>query len=128
MAACTRGSRAKEICASAKTTGTGGISPAFPARWFYGLYAISSVNQCSFATVAPAKLLASLGLDASVGAPGPRDFAVRDCAARQSAQFPSTAFRSTFVTTRTPLHRNGTSETIRLILISEKKNIFRAGS
>ncbi|SRR5579871_181376 len=24
----------KEICASAKTTGTGGYTPAFPARWF----------------------------------------------------------------------------------------------
>jgi hypothetical protein len=46
---------------------------------------------------------ANARLSASVGAPGPHDFAVRECAARQSARFPSTAFRSTFVTTRTPL-------------------------
>src|ERR1700745_1141727 len=41
---CTRGRRAKEICASAMTTGTGGDTPAFPAHWFYGLYVLSPVS------------------------------------------------------------------------------------
>jgi hypothetical protein len=34
------GPRAEKICASAKTTGTDGDTPAFPARWFYDLYAL----------------------------------------------------------------------------------------
>jgi hypothetical protein len=43
-----------------------------------------------------------------LGAPGPHDFAVRICAARQSAQLASTAFRSTFVTIAIrPSHRCG---------------------
>jgi len=41
---CTRGPRAENNCASARTTGTAVITPAFPAQWFYGLYVISSVN------------------------------------------------------------------------------------
>jgi len=42
---CTRGSRARMSCASAMTTGTGGDTPAFPARWFYDLYELSPVNH-----------------------------------------------------------------------------------
>jgi hypothetical protein len=38
---CTRGPRAKKIA----QTGTGGDIPAFPARWFYGLCVLSSVNH-----------------------------------------------------------------------------------
>jgi len=30
-------------------------TPAFPAQWFYGLYALSSASQCLIATVASAK-------------------------------------------------------------------------
>jgi hypothetical protein len=49
--------------------------PAFPAQWFYGLYVISPVTGLSchrrFAIIV-AKL------SASVGAPGPHDFTVRD--------------------------------------------------
>jgi len=57
------------------------IHPAFPAQWFYGLYVISpgtglfcprrSRGNCSLRK-----------LSASVGAPGPHDFAVRSSAAR----------------------------------------------
>jgi hypothetical protein len=53
--------------------------PAFPAQWFYGLYVVSPVTGLSchrrFA-ISVAKL------SASVGAPGPHDFAVRKNIAR----------------------------------------------
>ena len=52
-----------------------GGNPAFPAQWFYGLYnALSPVTGLSCH-----RRLAdtSARLDASVGASGPRDFAVR---------------------------------------------------
>jgi hypothetical protein len=38
-----------------------------------------------------------------MGVPGPHDFVVRKCAATSIGTSASTAFRSTFVTTRTPL-------------------------
>src|ERR1700757_2194223 len=59
------------------TTGTGGDTPAFPAQWFYGLYALSSVNHpvCHRhqhdAQASPPTWRQGLG------APGPHDFAVR---------------------------------------------------
>jgi hypothetical protein len=53
--------------------------PAFPAQWFYGLYVVSPVTGLSchrrFAIIV-AKL------SASIGAPGPHDFAVRKDIAR----------------------------------------------
>ena len=58
-----------------------GDNPAFPAQWFYGLFVLSPVTGF-LATVAPAGALLSR-LDASVGAPGPHDFAVRLRAVRQ---------------------------------------------
>jgi hypothetical protein len=80
---CTRGSRAKIDCASAKTTGTGGDTPAFPARWFTAYIALSSVNHpvCHRRL---ALILRKAWRQIS-GAPGPHDFAVRTSAARQSA-------------------------------------------
>jgi hypothetical protein len=57
-----------------------------------------------FATIAPAKLSASLGLDASVGASGPHDFAVREDSRTSDSTFTSTAFRLAFRDDRdTPL-------------------------
>jgi len=44
VAACTRGARANNCAKSAFTTGTGGISPAFPAQWFTAYGALSPVN------------------------------------------------------------------------------------
>ena len=68
MAAAPGAPAQKMDCASAKTTGTGGNTPAFPAQWFYGLYVLSSVNQCSFATVAqPAPLERSQDLAPASG-------------------------------------------------------------
>jgi hypothetical protein len=83
VAACTRGRRAKKICASAMTTGTGGDNrPSLRS----GLRLIRALpGEPAFATVAFAKLSASPGLSACIGAPGPHDFAVRECAARPTA-------------------------------------------
>jgi hypothetical protein len=52
-----------------------GFTPAFPAQWFCGFLRLSPVTGL-IATVALEKL-ASRELDASVGASGPHDFAVR---------------------------------------------------
>jgi hypothetical protein len=57
--------------------------PAFPARWFYGLYAISPVTSL-VATVARETRKRLHDLSACIGAPGPRDFAVRTHAARRA--------------------------------------------
>jgi hypothetical protein len=59
-----------------------GGNPAFPARWFTAYFVLSPVTGF-VATVIPEKL-ASHELDASIGAPGPHDFAVRISHARQS--------------------------------------------
>jgi hypothetical protein len=48
--------------------------PTFPAQWFYGLYALSPVTGL-FCHRHFAIIVARLS--ASVGAPGPHDFAVR---------------------------------------------------
>jgi hypothetical protein len=74
------GRRAKKICASAMTTGTGGDNrPSLRS----GLRLIRALlGEPAFATVVLAKLSASLGLSACIGAPGPHDFAVRVDAAR----------------------------------------------
>jgi hypothetical protein len=57
---CTRGSRAKNNCASAKTTGTDGDHTGLPRAMVYGLYALSPVSQL-IATVALAKLFSFAG-------------------------------------------------------------------
>ena len=54
--------------------------PAFPARWFYGLYVIFPVTGL-VATVACGS---SRKLSACIGAPEPHDFAVRTNAARRA--------------------------------------------
>jgi hypothetical protein len=50
--------------------------PAFPAQWFYGFLRALPGDRL-VVTVAPKKL-ASQELDASAGASGPHDFAVRN--------------------------------------------------
>jgi hypothetical protein len=50
--------------------------PAFPARWFTAYFALSPVN--GFLATVARKKLASHELDASIAAPGPHDFAVRE--------------------------------------------------
>jgi hypothetical protein len=76
-----------------RTTGSTGITPAFPAQWFTAYFVLSPVTglfchrrlriRGEFSPVGPA--LASAKLDASVGASGPHDFAVRDIAVRLRA-------------------------------------------
>ena len=45
-ARCTHGPRAKRcLRVRALTTGTGGITPAFPAQWFTAYFVLSPVNQ-----------------------------------------------------------------------------------
>jgi hypothetical protein len=58
-----------------------GEHPAFPAQWFYGLLRALPGDRLSCHRRAADK---STTLDASVGASGPRDFAVRQNRARQS--------------------------------------------
>jgi hypothetical protein len=49
--------------------------PAFPAQWFYGLYVIS--GDRAFLPPSVVELIKPSNLSASLGAPGPHDFAVR---------------------------------------------------
>jgi hypothetical protein len=55
--------------------------PAFPTQWFYGLYVISPGTGLSCPRHSRRNCF-SRKLSASVGAPGPHDFAVRFSAAR----------------------------------------------
>jgi len=61
----------------ALTTGTGGITPAFPAQWFTAYFALSPVNQL-VATVIFERRVPPRRLGACMGAPGPHDLAVRE--------------------------------------------------
>ena len=54
----------------------GGITPAFPAQWLYGLYDFVLVTGF-LATIIRFEAFASRRLDASTGASDPNDFAVR---------------------------------------------------
>ena len=67
----------KNLRERAKTTGTGGISPAFPARWFTAYFALSSVNQLVATVIRAMRKAHRRQLGACMGAPGPHDFAVR---------------------------------------------------
>jgi len=73
------------------TTGTGEDTPAFPARWFDGLYVISPVNHLVCHRHRRDAQASSATWRQSLGAPGPHDFAVRLRAARQSGTSASTA-------------------------------------
>jgi len=75
---------AKGICASARTTGTGGDHTGLPCAMVYGLYVISSVNL-AVCHRPPRRACASSALAPAFGAPGPHDFAVRERAARLTA-------------------------------------------
>ena len=73
-----------------------GGSPAFPAQWFYGLYVISPVT--GFLATVISEKLASQKLDASIGAPEPHDFTVRNQPRSSVVAIASTASHRTFVT------------------------------
>ncbi len=106
MAACTRGPAQEQLRERALTTGTGGITPAFPAQWSTGYFARSPVNQL-VATVARASSCANLA-----PAWARQDHTTWPSASRTARltahqRPPHSAPR--FVTTRTPLMpaRNG---------------------
>jgi hypothetical protein len=123
VAACTRGPRAKNCAKSALTTGTGGISPASPAQWFYNLYVLSPVNQLmppSFAL----RLKGVAEFSACMGAPGPHDFAVRVCAARQPAHPRPPHSAPRFVTTRNAPHDGAEWKHLSTIPKKRKKNLI----
>ena len=62
-----------------------GSCPAFPAQWFYGLLRALPGEPGFLATIASVMRKHHRRLDASVGASGPHDFAVRISAARPRA-------------------------------------------
>jgi hypothetical protein len=83
------------------TTGTP-KAPAFPARWCYGLYALSSVNR-AFLPPSPRAACRTNGrhrhaakLDPSVGRSGPHDFAVRNAHPSSDDAVAAIASRPTF--------------------------------
>jgi len=78
-ARCTRGPCAKGSKHTVVTTGSPEHT-ASPAQWFYGFLRALPGDRL-VVTVIPEKL-ASQGLDASIGASGPHDFAVRVSIAR----------------------------------------------
>ena len=71
--------------------------PAFPAQWFYGLYALSPVTGL-FCHRRRRDAKHHRQLSASVGAPGPHDFAVRDHVIRLMTRRVHRILPPTFVT------------------------------
>jgi hypothetical protein len=112
-ARCTRSRLCSKKAQASATTGTP-QQPAFPARWFYGLYAISPVTGLFCHRHSQDT---SHELSASVGAPGPHDFAVRN-AARTSAHSPRPPHPASNVRDdrETPLVRRRDGIAIRLFL------------
>jgi hypothetical protein len=106
-AGCTQGHRAKKLRKCALTNRFSQDNPAFPAQWFTAYIALSSVNQrlppsSSQDLWSLAKTWRLQGRARTTRLRRPR----LHCSSVRAST--STAFRSTFVTTRTPLDRNGT--------------------
>jgi hypothetical protein len=76
----------REIARARKPQAQPVITPAFPARWFYGLYALSPVNHPVCHRRRRNAQASSATWRQGLGAPGPHDFAVRVVAARQQAR------------------------------------------
>jgi hypothetical protein len=74
-----------------------GGNPAFPAQWFYGLFRALPGDR-AFLPPSPAGSFASRELDASVGAPGPHGFTVRNNSTRHSPSSRPPHPAPTFVT------------------------------
>jgi hypothetical protein len=69
--------------ARGRTTGTNRINRPSLRNGFNGLYVISSVNRAFLPPSSAKRVCALREFSASVGAPGPHDFAVRDIVIRQ---------------------------------------------
>jgi hypothetical protein len=74
---CTRGPRAKKICASAREPQVQTVTTGLPCAMAYGLYALSSVNHPVCHRRRPRCASIAAGLAPDLGAPGPHDFTVR---------------------------------------------------
>jgi hypothetical protein len=125
--ACTHGPRAKGLRESALTTGTGGNTPAFPAQWFYGLYAFSPVNHPVCHRRPFDAQASSRTWRQGLGAPGPRDFAVRKrspLVGRRACVHCIPASRVVTIAIRPLFNRGGMPRTLRQFRISGKRNIF----
>src|SRR3979490_327739 len=100
-----------------------GSSPAFPAQWFYGLLRALPGDR-AFLPPSPAKV-AFRELDASVGASGPHDFAVRIKCSRQQHHLRPPHPRSNVRDDRErPSEWDGMANHIALIWGSEKPKYF----
>ena len=108
------------------TKGTGGDTPAFPARWFDGLCVL--LGEPSRLPPSPFAKLFSFAWTwrQDLGAPGPHDFAVRDqCRSSISTLASIASNRACRDVRKTPLlPGGGTEETIRPILYSDKQKYF----
>src|SRR5581483_6109738 len=83
---CTRGPRAEKDLRKRENHRYRRRHSGLPRAVVYGLYALSLVSQCLFATIISQHAFGACArLDASVGASGPHDFAVRISAARLTA-------------------------------------------
>jgi len=126
-ARCTRGL----VCNSARKKRTrayrfSGGNPAFPAQWFYGLFRTLPGDR-AFLPPSPAKV-AFRELDASVGASGPHDFAVRIGRSRlQHHQRPPHPVPTSVTIAKRPSDRDGTTVDIDLIWVRREAEYFCKG-
>jgi hypothetical protein len=104
-----------------RTTGSTGITPAFPAQWFTAYIALSSATGLSCHRH---RRICIHPLDASVGASGPHDFAVRLKRHSSKALPASTASRPTSVTIASAPLGDGTAESIKLRLAKREAKYF----
>jgi hypothetical protein len=89
-----------------------GGNPAFPARWFYGLFRALLGDR---AFCHRRLRIFTRKLDASAEASGPHDFAVRLAPPVLRRHCVHRIPHPTFVTTRTPLLRDGMGRKVPLI-------------
>jgi hypothetical protein len=100
------------------------VTTGLPCAVVYGLYR-ALPGEPAFATVAAAQPLEpSRRLDACMCASEPHDFAVRGRCRTSIGTTPSTAFRTTFVTTRTPLVAARSGRKKAQFLKQRNRNIF----
>ena len=123
--------RTREPCVQKKCTFTHASStgqpdnPAFPAQWFTACFALSPVTGFLATVTSPMSPPAKLG--ASIGAPGPHDFAVRGIG-RSSSPSPRPPHPTArIVTCATPLVSGETGEFVQLICPTAKAEFCPSG-
>ena len=104
-----------------------GCDPALPAQWFYGLLRALPGDR-ALLPPSPLEKLASQELDASVGASGPHDFAVRE--QRHSSRDvprPSHPAPNVRDDRETPLWWDGMARDVPVIWVEWKAKCFCGG-